>query len=102
MNIKLLSDLHLEFGSYDVGEGDVLILAGDIVNVEEMKKDSPQGKYYVKFLEKCATVIEVFMVLGNHEHALVTSEDSTDTKTLLTLKTAILHCLTTLLRLTRV
>ena len=69
MKIKLLSDLHLEFGSFDAGEGDVLILAGDIVNVKEMQKDSPQGKYYIKFLEKCANNYKkVFMVLGNHEH----------------------------------
>ena len=69
MKIKLLSDLHLEFGSFDAGEGEVLILAGDIVNVKEMQNDSPQGKYYVKFLEKCANSYKkVFMVLGNHEH----------------------------------
>ena len=68
MKIKLLSDLHLEFGSFDAGEGEVLILAGDIVNVKEMQKDSPQGKYYIKFLEKCANSYKkVFMVLGNHE-----------------------------------
>ena len=80
MNIKLLSDLHLEFGSYDVGEGDVLILAGDIVNVEEMKKESPQGKYYIKFLEKCANSYKkVFMVLGNHEHYFGDIEKTAET-----------------------
>lgn len=69
MKIKLLSDLHLEFGSFDVGEGDVLILAGDIVNVKELEKESPQGKYYKKFLDKCAeNYNKVFYVLGNHEH----------------------------------
>lgn len=69
MKVKLLSDLHLEFGSFDAGEGDVLILAGDIVNVKEMQKDTPQGKYFIKFLEKCANSYKkVFMVLGNHEH----------------------------------
>lgn len=69
MKIKLLSDLHLEFGSFDAGEGDVLILAGDIVNVKEMDEGTPQGKYFIKFLENCANSYnKVFMVLGNHEH----------------------------------
>lgn len=68
MKIKLLSDLHLEFGGMDPGSGDVLILAGDIVNVKEMHEGTPQGKYYLKFLEKCANNYNrVFMVLGNHE-----------------------------------
>ena len=35
MNIKVLSDLHLEFekpgSDFDPGSGDVLILAGDII-----------------------------------------------------------------------
>ena len=69
MNIKLFSDLHLEFGSFDPGTGDVLILAGDIVNVREIHENTPQGKFFVKFLEKCANSYKrVFMVLGNHEH----------------------------------
>ena len=69
MKIKLLSDLHLEFGGMDPGEGDVLILAGDILNVNEMKKVSPQGKYYATFLNKCSeNYKKVFYVLGNHEH----------------------------------
>lgn len=68
MKIKLLSDLHLEFGNFDAGEGDVLILAGDIVNVKEMTEGTPQGKYYISFLEKCANNYnKVFLVLGNHE-----------------------------------
>lgn len=69
MKIKLLSDIHLEFGGFDAGSGDVLILAGDIVNVKEMTEGTPQGKYYIKFLEDCANNYnKVFMVCGNHEH----------------------------------
>ena len=69
MNIKLMSDLHLEFGGMDPGTGDVLILAGDIVNVKEMTDGTPQGKYYLNFLERCANNYNrVFLVLGNHEH----------------------------------
>ena len=95
MKIKLLSDLHLEFGSFDAGEGDVLILAGDIVNVKEMQKDSPQGKYSMKFLEKCANSYKkVFMVLGNHEHYFGDIEKTAkDWKRYWCWRTAILHCL---------
>ena len=34
MKIKLLSDVHLEFGDFDPGTGDVLILAGDVCTAE--------------------------------------------------------------------
>ena len=69
MKVKLLSDLHLEFGGFDPGEGDVLILAGDIINVKELRQQSPQGKYYKEFLEKCANNYnKVFYVCGNHEY----------------------------------
>ena len=68
MKIKVLSDIHLEFGGFDAGKGDVLILAGDIVNVSEIVAGTPQGKYYTKFLEDCANNYnKVFMVCGNHE-----------------------------------
>ena len=36
MEIKLFSDIHLEFGGMEPGEGDVLILAGDIVCVDDI------------------------------------------------------------------
>ena len=79
MKIKLLSDLHLEFGGMDPGEGDVLILAGDIVNVREIVDGTPQGKFYIKFLEKCANAYnKVFMVLGNHEHYFGNLEKTAD------------------------
>ena len=65
MNIRLYSDCHLEFGGMDTGTGDVLILAGDIVNVSEMVEGTPQGKYYLNWLERCANSYnKVFMVLG--------------------------------------
>ena len=67
MKIKLLSDLHLEFGNFDAGEGDVLILAGDIVNVKEMTEGTPQGKYYIPFLEKCLQLPSFQYLLLLHE-----------------------------------
>lgn len=69
MNITIRSDEHLEFGGKPCGSGDVLILAGDIVNVKDMKDGTPQGKYFIKYLEDCANNFKkVFIVLGNHEH----------------------------------
>lgn len=68
MKVTLYSDIHLEFGGMPTGTGDVLILAGDIVNVKEMKDGTPQGKFFTKWLEDCANNYnKVFMVLGNHE-----------------------------------
>ena len=58
----------MEFGNLDIPGGDVLILAGDIVNVKEMTDGTPQGKYYIQWLEDVANKYnKVFMVLGNHE-----------------------------------
>lgn len=65
MKIALASDLHLEFapvvlsGSRDV---DVLVLAGDICPVVDIKK-------HQAFFERCSTEFkEVIWVAGNHEY----------------------------------
>ena len=65
MRITLLSDLHMEFHSPDQcpdpGEGDVLILAGDIILANELDK-------YEDFFLRCVrNYNKVFYVLGNHE-----------------------------------
>ena len=63
-----MSDLHLEFGGIEPGEGDVLILAGDIVCVDDIALGAPRGKYYEKWLKRAAKAYnKVFMVMGNHE-----------------------------------
>lgn len=83
-NVKLFSDLHLEFelskeayadrdalghGLFHPGEGDVLILAGDICTAKDLPKDNPQGTYYRMFFEACAkNYNKVLYVMGNHEH----------------------------------
>ena len=71
MNIKVLSDLHLEFGDFDPGEGEVLILAGDIctaVDFAEPKHDELHMRFS-KFFERIGERYEkVFYVMGNHEH----------------------------------
>ncbi len=67
MKVKVFSDLHLEFsdGYFDVGTGDVLVLAGDICPASSlMKEDS-----YKEFFATCvANYNKVFYVMGNHEH----------------------------------
>jgi Icc-related predicted phosphoesterase len=69
MEIKLMSDCHLEFGGMEPGEGDVLILAGDVVIVNDIALETPQGKYYKRWLKRASkSYKKVFMVLGNHEH----------------------------------
>ena len=62
MNITLLSDLHLEFKNpVTPGEGDVLILAGDITTVDTVKKDAA-------FFKSAADNYNlVIYIPGNHE-----------------------------------
>ena len=62
MKVRLLSDLHLEFGPFHPGFGDVLILSGDICVVEDYKR-------YHKFFQQCVEGYnKVFYTLGNHEY----------------------------------
>ena len=79
MNITLVSDLHLDISGYlDLPGGDVLILAGDICEVKELRKEFHQTKVldrepgafpcYDFFNFVVPKYKKVFMVLGNHEH----------------------------------
>ncbi len=70
MKVKVLSDLHLEFGDIDPGKGEVLILAGDICTVNELSHlDNEYRDRYLHFFEKCcANYDKVFYTMGNHEH----------------------------------
>jgi predicted MPP superfamily phosphohydrolase len=73
MKVKICSDLHLECCEYghgvpDLGEGDVLILGGDILCARHFKKDGPLHKVYDDFLQKCVKNFnEVIYINGNHE-----------------------------------
>jgi predicted phosphodiesterase len=73
MKVKLLSDLHLEIcekdGIFHPGEGDVLILAGDILTAKHLEKDGALNKVYTTFLTDCVSNFNhVLYVMGNHEH----------------------------------
>ena len=73
MKIKVVSDLHLETCEYghgvpDLGEGEVLILGGDILCARHFKKDGNLHKVYDNFLKKCVDNFdEVLYLAGNHE-----------------------------------
>jgi Icc-related predicted phosphoesterase len=72
MKVKLFSDLHLEHfvacQTFNVGEGDVLILAGDILCAKHFKTDGYLHKVYDRFLKDCSKNFDkVLYVLGNHE-----------------------------------
>lgn len=78
MKISLVSDLHLETGYQELPGGEVLILAGDICEARDFKKefhstrllDAKPGtyKWYDFFYKECAKYDRVFYVMGNHEH----------------------------------
>jgi predicted phosphodiesterase len=73
MKIKVVSDLHLEacdqgHGVPDLGEGEILILGGDILCARHFKKDGPLKKVYNDFLQRCVKNFdEVLYIQGNHE-----------------------------------
>jgi len=73
MKIKVVSDLHLETcennqGVPDLGEGEVLILGGDILCARHFKKDGPLKKVYNDFLKRCVDNFDwVLYLAGNHE-----------------------------------
>ena len=72
MKLRCFSDLHLEHfvacQVFNVGEGDVLILAGDILCAKHFKTDGYLHAVYDRFLNDCSKNYDkVLYVLGNHE-----------------------------------
>jgi hypothetical protein len=73
MKVKVVSDLHLEcceqgHGVPDLGEGDVLILGGDILCARHFKTNGKLHQVYNDFLQKCADNFDyVLYIAGNHE-----------------------------------
>ena len=69
MKITVLSDVHLEFGNFDPGSGDVLVLAGDICTASSFvfRGEEEYAKRYLDFFTKCVeNYNKVFYVMGNH------------------------------------
>lgn len=72
MRVRVVSDLHLEFcqdghGIPDLGEGEILVLGGDILCARHFKTDGPLHKVYDDFLQRCVKNFdEVLYVAGNH------------------------------------
>jgi len=70
MKIKLISDIHQEFlPTFHPGEGEVLIMAGDILCAKDLGKESQQGKWAQRMIDNVSRNYDkVFYVMGNHEH----------------------------------
>ena len=73
MKVKVVSDLHLEMcedgnGVPDLGDGNVLILGGDILCARHFKTNGKLHKVYDNFLKKCADNFDYTLyIAGNHE-----------------------------------
>jgi len=74
MIIAYASDLHNEWEPYDIPEntpsGDVLVLAGDILNVKLFELDANSGfAVEYDFFDKVTALFKnIIMVMGNHEY----------------------------------
>ena len=69
----LASDLHLEFGDLRIENKDnvdCLILAGDVVEIEQLKKDGTTKKPYIAefFKQINSDFKQVIWIPGNHEY----------------------------------
>jgi len=83
MRVSVISDLHLEFSDLTLPGGDVLILSGDVMEANNLKKanynpeyvtlpteraDRRADRFYRFMEEECSKYREVIYVMGNHEH----------------------------------
>lgn len=74
MKVNAISDIHLEFFDKntklpEIGEGDVLILGGDILCARHLSKKGMSREIYLEFLKQCVSRYDnVIYLLGNHEH----------------------------------
>lgn len=71
MKIKIASDIHLEHRQneppFDLGSGELLILAGDILCAKYLKKNGPLKAVFEQFLNDCSwNYKHILYVLGNH------------------------------------
>jgi Icc-related predicted phosphoesterase len=74
VKVRIASDIHLDHYIScqifpDLGKGDVLVLAGDILSVKYFKTDGFLRDVYDRFLNDCSKNFnQVLYTLGNHEH----------------------------------
>lgn len=84
MKIDLCSDLHLEFADLSLPGGDILVIAGDVMEAKNLKRDqyNPDAvtfdfenkdqrfdRFYRFIEEECSRKYrQTVMVMGNHEH----------------------------------
>ena len=72
MKLAIGSDLHVEFGDINLVNdqgADVLILAGDIVMLKDLDKQSERGDTARNFFQRVSTQFpRTLYVMGNHEH----------------------------------
>lgn len=79
MKIALMSDVHLEFAELPVEpvEADVLLLAGDICVVNDLRErdtynvfgeHDKSNRYHKFFEDACTQFKHVIYIMGNHEH----------------------------------
>lgn len=75
MKINLVSDMHLNFSDIELPGGEVLIMAGDIMEAghlrvaDNAKKDVFLADRYRRFIrEELCKYDDVIYIMGNHEH----------------------------------
>lgn len=72
MKIRVISDLHLENNKTplpNVGEGDLMVLAGNILIAKHLKLNNDLSEKYLCFFNKClSNYNNVLYVMGNYEH----------------------------------
>ncbi len=72
MKLAIASDLHVEFGDLDLVNqqaADLLILAGDIVQLKDLEKQSEWGDRSRGFFQRVSQEFpRTLYVMGNHEH----------------------------------
>lgn len=71
MKLKLASDLHIEFHSKndipDLGTGDVLVLAGDIISSKYLIKNGENKEKAFDFFQQCSrNFTHIIYIEGNH------------------------------------
>lgn len=70
MKIGYVSDIHLDvgFGGVPLPGGDILLVAGDLIEIRNTKDEHHYGKeHFENFLKECAKYQKVLYIPGNHE-----------------------------------